>query len=248
MTTEYKKRELIILGMGETRKLCPFDDKNIELWSCNNGYTQIAEMHGYLSKIFMSHIQHRKIVGKEDGTYIKGKAYSVKQMNMLVDHGAEIFNLHKIKGLKSKMYPLKRIDKKLRGNGFYSDTICYMLAYAIDRATKIRKGKLILRKDAYTKIRIYGVDMLTKDEYELEKGGIEYWIGFARGKGIEVEISPQSALCKTCTGKPYGIKFFNFKDIDPWKMLRTPGKDEVWKGQAMPTKKQWAEIKKNLII
>ncbi len=242
-----RKNELIILGMGTTRRQCLFNDNNIEIWSCNTGYSQIAEMNGYIHKIFMSHNQHVKLIGKEDGTVIRGNAYNIAQFNLLAEHGVEIYNIHKIRGMKMKMYPLKRIDRKLGANGFFSNTISYMLAYAIDKSTRVVDGEVVLRKDGLKKIYIYGVDMLTKDEYELEKGGIEYWIGYARGLGIKVEIAKESALCKTCTGKPYGVKFFNLKDIDPWSMFDCPGKEKVWKDQAMPTRKQWREITRNLV-
>ena len=243
----YRKDELIILGMGGTRKNCPFDEKDVEIWNVNNGYTQIAEMKGYVTRIFMAHNQHKKIVGtNEKNEFVTGDAYSISQMNMLVDHGVIIYNIHKMKGAKTKLFPLERINKKFNADGFFSNSICYMLVFAIDMATKVVGERVVLKEDGFKRIRIFGVDMLTKDEYELEKGGIEYWIGYARGLGIKVEICEGSCLCKTCTGKPYGKKFFNMGDIDPWKMLDRVEKERVWKGQAMPTKKQWKELSKNL--
>ena len=238
-------KELIIEGMGASRNLCPFDRKDVPIWSCNNGYIQIAEMHGYITKIFMSHNQHLKQANK-DGKVYNVKAYNIPQMNMLAEHGVEILNTHRIKGLKMNLYPLKRIDKKLGANGFFSDTIAYMLAYAIDKSTKLESGRVVLNKNPFEKIWIYGVDMLTKDEYELEKGGIEYWIGYARGLGIDVINSDGSSLCKTCTGKPYGMRFFDPKDFDPWEMLRASGKDGVYIDQAKPTKKQIKAMQKAL--
>ena len=240
--------ELIILGMGSTRKSCPFNNKDVPRWSCNPGYIQIAEMSGYLTKVFMAHGQHdRPAYNKKDNTFSHWvKAYNIEQMNLLTEHGVEILNIHRIKGLKHKMYPLKRIDQKFKSDGFFSNTICYMLAYALDQSTKVVDGKLQLKPDGFHKIRIFGVDMLTKDEYELEKGGIEFWIGYAKGLGIDVEICPGSAVTKTCTGQPYGMKLAVLKDIDPWKMLELADKSTMWQDQAMPTKKQMAEIRKNL--
>lgn len=220
-----KEKELIILGMGNSRRFCPWD---AEVWSCNTGYIQVAEMHGHLKKIFLSHEQHKKRF--KDGKL--HDVYRLSDFNYLTEHGVDIYNIHRMKGIKHKMYPLKRLIKKFN-TGFFSNTICYMLVYAIDKCTTIKDGRVVLKRNPpYRKIRFYGVDMMTKDEYELEKGGIEYWIGFARGLGLEVTISEGSTLTKTCTNRPYGIKFFNLRDIDPWGLFKA-GKKRLWEGQAM---------------
>ena len=72
----------------------------------------------------------------------------------------------------------------------------------------------------YRKIRFYGVDMALIDEYQTEKGGIEYWLGYARGIGKEVWIAEGSTLLRTVTGKPYGIKYFKMSEIDPYGLLK----------------------------
>ena len=214
-----EKRELIILGMGATRRLCPFD--GVELWSVNTGYMQIAEINeqnpdlsAYLNKVFLAHIQHQR----EDD---KGLAYSFEQFNLMTEHGIEIINTHRCKGLKSKLYPFKRIVKKFNTE-YFSNTICYMLAYAIDQATvKSSNGSLQPLQLRYPfKIRFYGVDMLTYDEYEWEKGGLEYWMGKAESLGIEIDICNGSTLKTTVTGRPYGQKFFKIGDVDPFGLTK----------------------------
>ena len=72
---------------------------------------------------------------------------------------------------------------------------------------------------------MYGVDMATFDsegssgEYQLEKGGVEFWVGMAKGLGVKVEISEGSHVCQTITGHPYGVKYWNWEDIDPFNLL-----------------------------
>lgn len=209
--------ELIILAMGSSRWECPFDGAHV--WSCNNGYHQIAEMKGYLEKVFMSHEQHSKWRDVEGKAELKLE-YNLPQLNMLSEHHIEVYNIHKVKGLKSKLYPLKRISDKFEANGFFSNTISYMIAFALDMSTKKVDGKLVLNGKGFKKIRFYGVDMLTSDEYNLEKGGLEYWIGYAKGLGIKIEITDVSAVCKTQTGKPYGIKCYKLKEVDPYGLLK----------------------------
>jgi hypothetical protein len=235
--------EVIILGMGQSRTLCPFDGTPV--WGVNNGYVQVQELNGYLNKIFLAHTQHKQVRDLGNGTAKVSWAYNFDQMNKLADSGVEIINIHRCKGLKHKLYPYKRINEKFSANGFFSNTICYMVAYAIDQVTTVEKKTGLVRLQHPFRIRIYGVDMLTRDEYELEKGGIEYWIGYARGLGIVVEINGNGAVCTTCTKHPYGVKFYNLKDVDPWGLLKS-GKDKqkLWKDQADLSYKQNKELEK----
>lgn len=182
---ETTARELIILAMGPTRTQCPFD---AETWGVNNGYKQVRELGGHLDKLFLAHCQTQDAEGND--------LFDWDEINSL---GIDVINTHRVKGLKSRLFPMKRIKEKF-GSDYFSDTICYMLAYAIDQATSVNPLKL-----RYPfRIRLYGADMHTTDEYATEKGGIEHWLGFARGLGIKIDISDGSTLLRTTTGKPYG--------------------------------------------
>jgi hypothetical protein len=190
----FREKEVIIEAMGSTRAMCPFD---CETWAVNMGYSQIMELDGHCSRIFLTHTQVRDVHGRE--------AFNWGHFNKLVEAGIIVYNTHRVKGLNSKMYPFKRISKKFNTE-YFSNTISYMMALAID--------------EGYKKIRLYGCDMMTQAEYAWEKGGIEYWIGRAEGVGVTVEVNEGSSLLKTITGKPYGVKYFKMKDIDPDGSLR----------------------------
>jgi len=124
-----------------------------------------------------------------------------------------IISLHQIKGIKTRRYPYKKIVEKF-GTEFFSCTICYMIAYAL------YKG--------YNHIRMYGVDMITSKEYEREKGGVEYWVGIAKGMGCKVEISRGSAVCQTKTGVPYGFKLPINKELMKSYRTMRKGKNKDW--------------------
>ena len=185
----FSKDKVILLGMGSTRVECPFD---CETWSVNMGYQQICQLDGHFSRIFLTHTQIRDVNGKE--------AFKWEQFNKLAEAGVIVYNIHNIKGLNSKMYPFKRISKKFNTE-YFSNTISYMIAKALD--------------EGYKKVSLYGCDMMTQSEYAWEKGGLEYWIGRLQQAGVDVFIAEGSTLLKTITGKPYGVKYFNMKDIDP---------------------------------
>ncbi len=213
-------KDLIILGQGPTRLQCPFD---AEVWSVNNGYVQIARMGGHVSKIFFAHPQHK--IEYKTG---QGNAYDLEQVKLLISRNVEVYNTHKWEGVDHLMYPLDEIREKF-GSGYFSDTICYMLAFALHIWTN-DDVTLIHPQDKY-RIRLYGVDMSTFEasgagEYQLEKGGVEFWVGYAMGLGVKVEISDGSQVCQTITRHPYGLQFFDWDDIDPLHLLDR----ELYKG------------------
>jgi len=206
-----KTDELIILGMGSSRKECPFD---CEVWGVNTGYTQVAELGGHIEKLFIAHTQvkHPTIEG--------AVVFDFLQVNELIDHGIEVFNIHRVKGSKARLLPLQRLIRKFKTD-FYSDTMTYMIAYALDKCTEVIDGKIKLKADPpYRKLNLWGVDMMNRDEYQWEKGGVEFWIGYAMGLGMEVFICEGSQVCRNATGKPYGVKYFNWKDLDPYGLMR----------------------------
>ena len=73
---------------------------------------------------------------------------------------------------------------------YFTNSISYMIAYAIFVGA--------------THIDMYGCVMATKDEYAFQKPNIEYWIGYASGKGIKVTVFGNTNLLKSEDGKVYG--------------------------------------------
>lgn len=122
----------------------------------------------------------------------------------------------------SVTYPLQAIIGIYQAD-YFTSTIPYMMALAmleIDASVSARmqawflalkekdEGELLLdprfhiqdvvRKmySDYT-IGIYGIDLIVGGEYFHEKPCAEFWVGAAAlGRGITVEIPPESALCK----------------------------------------------------
>jgi len=86
-------------------------------------------------------------------------------------------------------YPLEEIIKTFNTR-YFTNTVSYMIAYA-----------------AYLKIpklAIYGVDTAFGAPYAQENRGVEYWIGRAEERGIEVYVPDASQLKRTVSGVMYG--------------------------------------------
>jgi|TARA_Y100000310_G_C20703453_1_gene832251 hypothetical protein len=184
-------KEIIILGMGATMIKCPYD---VEVWAVNQTY---------------------KVARKVDKLFITDPRYNFKNQNNhnwdeLNSLNIPIVSLHKFPELKRFVrFPYDRIVERfgIQDSEYFSNTICYMVAYAL------YKG--------YKKIRLYGVDLATSTEYILEKGGVEFWLGIAIGMGVKVENTKGSMVLKTPNGVPYGHKYsVNMKEVDPYDLCK----------------------------
>jgi hypothetical protein len=188
--TDTLGKSVIIYGLGASRAFCPFDD---EVWAVNTAYAPIYQARGRLDKLFLGHdLQpYPTLVGQDMA--VRGFRYEDWGWNYIasLSRYIDVIAFRKVPNVKVRIYPRRRIIDKFQTE-FFTDTFCYMIAYAIDKN--------------YTDIRIYGIDMNDKEEYCWEKGGIEYWIGYARGKGIKVWVHPLSNLCKMTTEIPYGTR------------------------------------------
>ena len=73
---------------------------------------------------------------------------------------------------------------------YFTNSVCYMIAMAI--------------KEEYERIELYGVRQAGLVEYMDQRKGVEFWVGYAMGKGIEVYINPPTSLLKNHRDAPYG--------------------------------------------
>ncbi len=203
---------IIILGMGSTRTECPFGESGVEIWGVNNGYRQSKDMGGKIHKLLIAH-------RGQEHDYMEDPIFDWEELNKLIDTGVEILTLFDLPELKS----YKKIDYQAMASHFntdyFSDSIAYMLAYAIFINTEKINDTGQLKLIQPLRIRMYGVDMLTKDEYATERGGIEYFVAVAKTVGIDFWNHPFSAVCRTDTGMPYGFFQLDKSLIDPHNIM-----------------------------
>ena len=83
----------------------------------------------------------------------------------------------------SQAFDLDGLVEHFNDTKYYTCTVAYMIADAI------RQG--------FESITLWGMyHQLDSWEYMLAKPCVEYWVGVARGRGIDVRLWPDSALCK----------------------------------------------------
>lgn len=102
-----------------------------------------------------------------------------KNINRLNKSGAIVYmKEHQEDIPQSVAFPIDSIVDEF-GN-YLTNTVSYMLAFAMQQG--------------YEEINLFGVHMIQDSEYGYQKPSCEYFIGLARGKGIEVNICEGSEL------------------------------------------------------
>ena len=74
----------------------------------------------------------------------------------------------------SEPFPLQECVKRF-GMAYFSNTICYMIAYALLQGAN--------------EINLYGINQASSSEYFYERDGVTYWLGIANGMGVKITIN-----------------------------------------------------------
>jgi len=86
----------------------------------------------------------------------------------------------------SQAFPLEKCVE-IFGYPYFTNTICYMIAFAIMSGAR--------------DIQLFGINQVGGQEYAEERGGVEYWIGQALGRGISVAINGDKSQVMKYKGK-----------------------------------------------
>lgn len=88
-----------------------------------------------------------------------------------------------------KTYPTHEVAEIV--GDYFASSISYMLGFAVFLGN-------------VDEIGLYGVDLHDGDAFSHERPNIEYLLGFARARGIEIEVSPTSAIFDRKTWQQLG--------------------------------------------
>jgi hypothetical protein len=171
-----------IVGFAPSWKDTPFDDRDADFWGLNALHRQAGDRHWDLW--FQLHD-----IKKHHGNDEQHLAWLFHRDHPVVlwEEYVDAFPIP-----NAVPYPRKRIVDKY-GN-YFTNSISWEIALAIDMG--------------YKEIHIYGVDMaqdaIQNSEYSWQRPSCEFYLGWARGAGIDIYIPPTSDLLKT--GELYGIE------------------------------------------
>jgi hypothetical protein len=96
-------------------------------------------------------------------------------------------------------FPLEDVINDL-GFAYLNNTAAYAVAYAIHIGVK--------------KISLYGVDFTYPNAHDAEKGRacVEYWLGFARARGVEIATGSTSSILDACV--PWAERLYGYDTVD----------------------------------
>lgn len=168
-----ENKSVAMVGFSSNhRHLAPFDDSNIEIWGLNRLHQQ--NWFTRSDRMFQLHpiTYLQSQIGMSDGDR---QHYEW----LTEEHPFPIYmQKHYEEFPASVEYPIKRMKKRF--GDFYTSTVAYMLAMAID--------------EGYTHYELYGFDMQADTEYKYQRDSTEYFIGLIEGMGYTVYLPPKCYL------------------------------------------------------
>lgn len=159
-------KKVIILGSGSGYSDA-YDYEGYDIWGCATNLFHKNMID--MDLIFEIHEFNIEL----DKIYNKMKEYPKNKY----------ITSSKFLGIKSMIYPIEKIKAKY--GEYFCSSFAYILVYAIE--------------NEYEKIKLMGIDYDitgTVREDLVERANLEYWIGYARGQGIEVDIESCPMLCR----------------------------------------------------
>ena len=104
-----------------------------------------------------------------------------------------VYACHAIPDTTYIRYPIEDVITEFK-TGYFSNGVCYMIALAVFLGVE--------------EINTYGVNHMRinfADEYTIQKPGVDYWIGIARGRGVKFNIHGAHAeIGRTFFNRAYG--------------------------------------------
>lgn len=156
-----------------------FDDPDFEIWGINQLYIAFPEIVKHATRWFQIHHRHSYDQAVRDHTHHQWLAEQ---------RGFPIYMQVKEPDIPMSIeFPKDLICQEF--GRYFTNSISWEIALAI--------------YEGFEAIHVYGVDMAQDDEYAHQRPSCEYFIGFARGRGISVYIPDKSDLCKTLWLYPY---------------------------------------------
>ena len=186
--------KVAIVGCSDSKTGAPFDDDSWELWGVNNLFFHIPRWTRWF-EIHNIQFDGQKWLrrGSPDfrGQTVSDYIAGISQMK------SPVYMQKKWPQIPtSAAYPVKKIIDHF--GDYFTNTISWMIALAIWMG--------------YKEIGIWGVDMAVDSEYFWQRPSCEFFLGWAKGAGINMHVCPTSDLLKI--RYLYG---FQEPEMDNWR-------------------------------
>jgi len=163
-------RKIAILGGANTIRFAPFEDMSWELWSHASCRDRCRRAPDVLFDLHPKALWGDPQKKKWDPGY-----FAWLKRNHIPIYMQERFP----EAPASIRYPFETMITEFP-RGYMTNQSAYMIALAL--------------MSGATHIAVYGCHYQAKSEYWAQRGSMEYWLGVAEGRGVQVLIPPQCDL------------------------------------------------------
>jgi len=193
-----KRTKVGIVGFASSsRDLAPYGDESFEIWSLNHAYNHVPRWDRWFEVHGRAHFQKDLM---RDGLSQDGSRHVswLAKEPAVKDGGRPIYCQEHYNDIPASVrWPRQELNEWLLRNGGQSLDALPLGFHCADYYTSTPAQMIVLALfEGFEEIHLYGVDMLQAEEYFYQRSGCEYFVGFARGRGVKVYVPPTSALCK----------------------------------------------------
>lgn len=177
-----KYKRVAIIGTAPGWEHAPFFEDNCELWGLNTLYT-------YLSPAQLTRFTRWFEIHGD--TPLTRSRRPEDHWTSLEAIGCPVYTLYDLPDITQVV----RLDpdelvKASGGLDYFSCTMCYQVAMCIAEGAE--------------RIEVYGIELTSGREAIVERPVLEWWLGFAQGKGISVDVYARE-------DRPYGLFRHKFR-------------------------------------
>ena len=163
-------RKIAILGGAHTIRYAPFDDMSWELWSHASCRDRCRRAPDVLFDLHPKALWGDPMKKRWDPGYLRWL-----KRNFIPIYMQERFP----EVPASLRYPFETMITEFP-RGYMTNQSAYMIALAL--------------MSGVTHLAVYGCHYQAKSEYWAQRGSMEYWLGVAEGRGVNVLLPPQCDL------------------------------------------------------
>jgi hypothetical protein len=168
VTAKPKRDKVAIVGFAtSSRSLAPFDDPSYEIWTLNQLYRHVPRTTRHFD--IHKNWDEENVEGTDHRGWIREAPIPVYMMEAHDDLPSTV------------RFPIERILDDL-GVDYFTSSVAFEVALAMN--------------EGFKEIALYGIDLIVGGEYFEQKANLEFVLGVAHGRGINVRIPQQSALLK----------------------------------------------------
>jgi hypothetical protein len=179
--------KVCIVGFaGSTRDQFPKDDPTMEIWGMNRLFDVPGVALQHFTRWFQIH--PRRWWDTEKRQKEVAWLRNLKIPVYLHEHYDDIptsmaFPRADVEAAFNRYLPSIPGSDAIRNDGrpYHTTSVTWMIALAL--------------LEGFKEIHIYGVDMVTDEEYGYQRPACEFWLGLAAGLGVKTVIPADSALC-----------------------------------------------------